>query len=161
MLGKLQPEASAASTTHTGWLQCAISKGYLIALCPLLGGGAVYVAFRRPTLLMSVLADDLRIRGAMKLVRIFFDPARRILPVWVIYSLPDALWSLSMFVFFAVLWREYPVRRRQWVGAALVVAFMSEILQAMDLLPGTFSWIDLGTIAASYGAYTLVLRLYL
>lgn len=69
-------------------------------------------------------------------------------PDWCRFALPDGLWAAAYVICIGAVWRfEYPA----CIPPAMIIpaiGILSEILQAIRLLPGTFDWIDL----VMYGA---------
>lgn len=97
------------------------------------------------------------IAGAAMSVRTLFMPIRDSIPRWIIFSLPQALWSYALLSFCAEVWRGAEGggrQRRTWIAAALLVIFGSEAGQALSLVPGVF---DLNDIYGCIGACSCAL----
>lgn len=136
-----------------GWRGMAVWLQVLLAAAVLAAGGTVYLLFRPRSLLLFRVVDALRLTDAVGRWR--EATAGIILPQWVVYCLPDALWTTAYLLLIDALLRPTPPRRRLPYTAVLpAVGLASEGLQAVGLLPGTFDWLDLL-------AYTLPLALYI
>ncbi|KPF98188.1 hypothetical protein IP86_12070 [Rhodopseudomonas sp. AAP120] len=76
-----------------------------------------------------------------------------IIPAWVVYSMPFALWTFSYMLFVRVIWFELrSLSAVIWLWTVPVVALASEIGQSLRLVPGTFDIIDMITIAFAIAA---------
>lgn len=65
------------------------------------------------------------------------------LPDWVVYALPDGLWACSYTIFIGAIW-NFKINR--CLGLLLFIPMagvLSELLQAVGLLPGVFDWGDM------------------
>lgn len=60
-------------------------------LVPLAIGGAIYVSWRAPTLLVFKWARALGLAPAVTEWRATVEPLRNAMPAWALFSLPDAL----------------------------------------------------------------------
>jgi hypothetical protein len=103
------------------------------AAAPLLAGFALYLFFRN---------NELPFRS-LNAVRDFIRPLKSAIPTIIRGSLPDALWLLSGILFVRLLWRNDARCRTVYLCLFYLMAFLSEILQAFRLIPGTFDTYDL------------------
>lgn len=123
-----------------------------LALLLLVIGGGIYLLMRQPVMLMHKVASELGIG-------IFIDKGRMLvqgwqLPEWMIFSLPGALWSTAYILIIDALLSKSPSWRRFAVAAFIpLVGIVSELLQFVGLLPGTFDALDII-------AYALPLLIY-
>jgi hypothetical protein len=63
---------------------------------------------------------------------------------WITYTLPDALWMLSLNTCILLLWDfKWHTRSKMWYFIAFGGGILFEILQAFHLIPGTFDILDL------------------
>jgi hypothetical protein len=63
---------------------------------------------------------------------------------WLIYSLPDLLWSFAYSVLITGLWWNHPGKLKyMWLGSIPLVVCGFELMQLFRLIPGTFSIPDL------------------
>jgi hypothetical protein len=128
-----------------------------LVVFPLLLGGAIYLGFRTEQLLMFGAAEHLGMGDTVRRYRHAVAPLRESLPDWVVFSLPNALWTFSMLCFFAVLWRTHRVFLATWTGIAVTFSAGAELLQAAALVPGTFSVADLvATVVACLAAAAIL-----
>lgn len=75
-------------------------------------------------------------------IRLFSDEF--ILPEWVIYSLPNALWTYSFMFSFVLLWKNsINLYSHIWFALVFFISVGSEIGQLLKIVPGTFDFIDL------------------
>jgi len=123
-----------------------------LAFLLLVIGGGIYLLMRQPVMLMHKVASELGIG-------IFIDKGRMLvqgwqLPEWMIFSLPGALWSTAYILIIDALLSKSPSWRRFAVAAFIpLVGIVSELLQFVGLLPGTFDALDII-------AYALPLLIY-
>jgi hypothetical protein len=112
---------------------------------PLVVGVVAYVAWRTsevrvvtwlPRVLVVALRDTL---GRVPLPRV------------VAGSLPDAAWGWAFGAALAIVWRARGWREKApWLGAGAALAIGVELGQAAGIVPGTFDWADLVSIAIGY-----------
>ena len=115
-------------------------------------GGATYLLFRPCTLLMFRLVDAL---GAMAALERFRESASAIgarLPEWVVYCLPNGLWSAAYVLTVDTLLK--PSRGKLVVAGIMPAAgAFSEWLQAAGVLRGTFDALDIVAYLLPYVVY--------
>ena len=88
-------------------------------------------------------------------IRAFVAPSRAYLPKFVLYNLPDALWSYALGAWLTGTWRS-GAAKAPWLAVGAAVVMAAEGLQGLGILPGTFDPIDL---VASIAGYALALVL--
>lgn len=110
-------------------------KLYATSVLSLFCGGCIYLLFRKETLLMFKWADSLQLTNNIHQIRQQFTSFQ--VPEIFIYALPDGLWSLSYVLFIEAFWFG---EKKSWVLASVVpaIGFLSEILQFLGLIQGTF-----------------------
>jgi hypothetical protein len=86
------------------------------------------------------------------------------IPGWLVHSLPDALWMFAFCLLILVIW-DFKLHKngKFWIIVALLVGILFEVLQVVQITPGTFDWMDLFliTIAALLSLlFTIELRTY-
>ena len=117
-------------------------------------GGLTYLLFRPCTLLMFRLVDAL---GAMTVLgdcRAWASDSGAWLPEWVVYSLPNALWSAAYILTIEALLT--PSRNKVVIAGIMPVAgAVTEWLQAIGVLSGTFDVLDIVAYALPYLAYII------
>jgi hypothetical protein len=66
------------------------------------------------------------------------------IPNWIKYNLPDGLWFYALLSAIGIVWQEVSsVNFVRWIFLSIVLTYLSEILQAFHIIPGTFDWFDL------------------
>lgn len=77
-------------------------------------------------------------------------------PEWVVYALPDGLWSFAYTLAVSVIW-DFDFRRG-WVMITLipVIGILSELMQLFGWLQGVFDWVDLITYSGGLAVGLLV-----
>lgn len=123
-----------------------------LALLLLVIGGGIYLLMRQPVMLMHKVAADLGIGAMIEKGRMLVCEWQ--LPEWILYSLPGALWATAYILIIDALLSKSPPWRRFAVAAFIpLVGIVSELLQFLGFLPGTFDAIDIV-------AYALPLLIY-
>lgn len=123
-----------------------------LALLLLVIGGGIYLLMRQPVMLMHKVASELGIGTLIDKGRMLVQGWQ--LPEWMIFSLPGALWSTAYILIIDALLSKSPSWRRFAVAAFIpLVGIVSELLQFVGLLPGTFDALDII-------AYALPLLIY-
>lgn len=117
---------------------------YLLSSLLFLIGGFIYIAFRTTSLLMFKWFDILGLSDAIYTIRAGVSDYK-IASSWVLYSLPDGLWTMSYVIVMAALWDFDYCRHYLIVLFIPFLAIASEILQVFGLVHGTFDWVDLIT----------------
>jgi hypothetical protein len=111
-----------------------MNKKHLIihVLFPLLLGGGIYWAARPAALAFKNSAHLSPLVGS------------KYLPHWVVFNLPDGLWSYSFLSFTLILWKnERSLNAYLWLSIAFLVGILLEICQYFHLISGTFDWLDI------------------
>ena len=122
----------------------------------LAAGGLTYLLFRPCTLLMFRLVDALGAMPALARLRDWASGTGAQLPEWVVYCLPNALWSAAYILTVEALLK--PSRGKVAVAGIMPVAgAVSEWLQAMGVLRGTFDVLDIVAYLLPYLAYLVSL----
>lgn len=123
-----------------------------LAFLLLVIGGGIYLLMRQPVMLMHKVASELGIGTLIDKGRMLVQGWQ--LPEWMIFSLPGALWSTAYILIIDALLSKSPSWRRFTVAAFIpLVGIVSELLQFVGLLPGTFDALDII-------AYALPLLIY-
>ena len=126
------------------------TKAFLLPILPLLAGGGIYVLWRSPSLLMFQWFDSLGLSSPIFAMRVEAAGLRPHLPVWFLYSLPDAAWVSCGMLLFAAIWSgSRNAYRHFWVALPLLLSIVAEYGQLLHLIPGTY---DLSDVVASLSA---------
>ena len=132
----------------------AAKRQLLLAPILLTVGGAVYLLLRPRTLLLFRVADGLGFSDQVNQWR--SSVSSSMLPEWMVYCLPDALWTTAYLLVIDALLRTEPRCQRMCSAAIIpVVGLLSEVLQWAGLLPGTYDPLDLAAYALPFVCYWL------
>ena len=116
-------------------------KNIALSILPLITGGMLYLGYRSPELIMFRWANFLGLSNIVSSWREFC--LQHPLPEWFYYALPDGLWLLSYILLVNLTWNELTWKSRIWVYALPTVAIISELMQILIPMLGTFDIIDL------------------
>ena len=112
-----------------------------LGMMMLLMGGMTYLLFRPQTLLMFHVTDALGLSAVINSMRKGISSQ---LPEFIIYSLPGALWAAAYILTIdSLMFRQSVMPRILVSGIIPVIGAVSELLQLIGLLPGTFDVADL------------------
>ncbi len=113
-------------------------------LLPLLIGGLIYILFRTESLVMFKWFTFINIDHPIELLRETTIPIMENFPSWFIYSFPDALWIFSYMSITLLIWRnEINKQNYFWIFIMPIISILSEVGQLLNIIPGTFDFIDL------------------
>ena len=117
----------------------------------LLTGGMTYLLFRPQTLLMFHVTDALGLSAVINSMRKGISSQ---LPEFIIYNLPGALWAAAYILTIdSLMFRQSVMPRILVSGIIPVIGAVSELLQLIGLLPGTFDVADLLCYLVPYLLY--------
>lgn len=117
----------------------------------LLMGGMTYLLFRPQTLLMFHVTDALGLSAVINSMRKGISSQ---LPEFIIYNLPGALWAAAYILTIdSLMFRQSVMPRILVSGIIPVIGAVSELLQLIGLLPGTFDVADLLCYLVPYLLY--------
>lgn len=108
----------------------------------LLIGASLYLLFRSRQHLGFKLIDAIGLGDIT-------DGLRRMVagvhpPEFVIFALPDGLWTASYILIMAYLFRDHSRRTRIcWTSVIPILGLISELLQLAGIVPGTFDIADI------------------
>lgn len=113
----------------------------------LVAGSTFYICFRPKTLVMFKWAEAIGAGDAVNYARVATNNLAERLPSWAIHSMPFALYVLSYMLAIESLWEgSRSAMRLMWLAIVPVMAIISELAQAAQLIPGTFDKVDLGLL---------------
>lgn len=126
-------------------------RGLLVhVVLPVIAGAAIYVLWRAPSLLVFRWLDLVGADQFAHLARGAASPARPLLPSWVLFTLPDALWVYALTACLSRIWRgSRGASRVAWLSVGPVLGVGSELGQLAGVVPGTFDVVDLCAAAAA------------
>lgn len=118
---------------------------YLIILAiwlPLILGGLIYISFRPTSLIMFGWIKFFKLSFIVVSLNEFFSYFA--FPSWVIYNLPNALWTFSFTLLMIYIWRhERNTKSIFWISIPPVISILIEIGQGFHFINGTFDLKDL------------------
>lgn len=112
-----------------------------LGMMMLLMGGMTYLLFRPQTLLMFHVTDAIGLSAVINSMRKGISSQ---LPEFIIYNLPGTLWAAAYILTIdSLMFRQSVMPRILVSGIIPVIGAVSELLQLIGLLPGTFDVADL------------------
>ncbi|OJJ22503.1 hypothetical protein BKI52_07430 [marine bacterium AO1-C] len=110
----------------------------------LLGGGLIYLGFRSDTLILFDWISFIGLDHLIERLRFYTLPYAKYIPEWILFSLPDGLWMFSYGCGICYLWRNKQSKQPHWWISLIALFILSvEILQLLQITPGTFDPLDL------------------
>ena len=126
-----------------------------LGMMMLLMGGMTYLLFRPQTLLMFHVTDALGLSAVINSMRKGISSQ---LPEFIIYNLPGALWAAAYILTIdSLMFRQSVMPRILVSGIIPVIGAVSELLQLIGLLPGTFDVADLLCYLVPYLLYLSII----
>ena len=129
-------------------------KRMIAAITAMFLGGMLYVLLRSESLAMFNWFDAIGIKEEVQILRSMARPHLSSLPLWVCFSLPQALWYLSGLLAFECIWgtSSSPRRQRQaWMLIFSILSFSLEAGQFFQVVPGHFDPLDLALLFVAWG----------
>ncbi len=116
----------------------------MMALIPILIGGAIYVMFRADTIRLFHWLSMVGLYDPIMFIRRYIEVFIPFIPEWIVYSLPNGLWVFSYaFIMTHLWWKRESIFKYFWLASIPGVGFGYEALQYMEVIPGTFCYHDL------------------
>ena len=119
---------------------CKIVIKLFLAFILLAIGGFIYYAFRTEELTMFAWANSIGLSNHISTIRVILSDIQ--LPNFIVYCLPNALWTISYIIATDTL-ISITNNRLIWAISLPIIAATLEVFQALSLIPGTFDWMDL------------------
>lgn len=106
-------------------------------------GGLIYLLFRSESIRFFDYLTYVKLDKPVTIIRSFTFPISKLIPEWIIYSLPDGLWLFSFSLLVNIIWSKED-RLKFWFWTLLFpcTALIWEFGQAFQVFSGTFDWID-------------------
>lgn len=121
----------------------------------LLAGCIIYVLFRSQSIRLYVWCKALGLDGIIEQIRNSIGGLST--SDFLLYSLPDGLYSTSYILVMDSLWHgDRPLRRFSIASAIPFVAIVHELLQGFHIVSGTFDVLDLLCYGVPLGIYLIV-----
>jgi len=125
-------------------------KKYLThVIIPIFFGGVIYLFFRDENLLMFKWIDCIGISNQLNFIKNNVTFTEK-LPVFLLNSLPDALWVYSFVSFCLLVWKNNKTVKTILVFIVIIISIAGEIGQCFFIIPGTFDIIDLCLIFVGF-----------
>lgn len=114
---------------------------FLLALIALFLGGMIYITYRSKSLIMFSWFEALGLSPTMEAIRLDFGD--RSIYGWIRDCFPAGLWLFSYLLFIDCIWNKQTHRVcSTFIIALPTIAILSEILQGLHVLPGTYDIMD-------------------
>lgn len=115
---------------------------FLIAGMAVLIGGLIYILCRPAEYSFFHWIRSLGFGGELSFLRAHSLPLGRRLPEWIIFSLPDGLWSFAYTLIILTIWTgSKSAIRYAWYASVPLLVIGSELLQVIGI-GGTFCLTD-------------------
>lgn len=136
----MKTEYNKTTTINKDSLNIVIKT--FISFSLLLIGGAIYLGYRSGNLVMFQLLNKF---GFSDFLNSFRDiGANYSIYDWIKYSMPDGLWLFSYMFLIDTIWDNHKcVSYYIFLWILPVIAIISELLQFIMIVPGTFDIMDL------------------
>lgn len=128
-------------------------------------GGVIYFLWRPETIRFFNWLDMVGLSSSVDFIRIYGKQSLHFIPTWVIFSLPNGLWTFSYTLLILHIWLDHNSSLKYlWFVSIPVVGVGYEILQCLEVIPGTFCIEDLflctvGILLGVITAYIIKRRL--
>ena len=104
----------------------------------------MYICLRDPELRMFQWFDFIGAGSLITRLRFNAAPLQTVIPFWIQFSVPNALWVYSLTGFMALLWSETDSRTKPfWLSLGILLGAGTEFGQAINVIPGSFDIVDL------------------
>jgi len=129
----------------------------LFAIVPVVTGGLIYLFWRSGPIKFFAWFEDLGLSNLLLSIRQHSYTPPSFVPNFVVYSLPNGLWAFSFAFIVTLLWCNHKSPLKfLWLATIPVVGLGYEILQALEVISGTFCFVDLGLCLAGVLTGTLL-----
>jgi hypothetical protein len=116
---------------------------YFTTLLAVLSGGVIYILFRPVEPLFFNWIHDMGAGNILSGIRKFSLPMLNHIPGWLIFSLPNGLWAFAYTLIIGTIWLGSQSQLRYfWLATIPILVFGYELLQLINVLPGTFCLLD-------------------
>lgn len=112
-------------------------------------GGMIYLLWRPQTLVMFSWCRSLGIWELVRQMREASASVKEVLPIWFIYSLPQALWCFSGLCCIHAIWNR-KAGERFWIAVVLLGSLSIEVMQFFHVISGSFDAVDFWLIILFY-----------
>ena len=127
-------------------------------ICPLLLGGFIYISFRTKSLVLFNWIEDISLSGVVNVIRNIFYPLKSIVPNWIVFSLPDGLWTYAFTSSLLIIWNN--INNKVLIAfIPLLIGVILELLQYLKINSGTFDLMDIATYIIAATLSILIFKL--
>ena len=121
---------------------------WLFATFPALVGSVIYIFWRPDSLIMFQWVSFFGLSALVNSIRRVAASVAKLLPCWVIFSLPNALWIFSYTIIVSAFWKteKKGVERTVWLLSPIILGTGYELMQLVQVIPGTFCLFDLAFV---------------
>ena len=129
----------------------------LFAIVPVVTGGLIYLLWRPGPIKFFAWFEDIGLGNLLLSIRQYSLKPPSIMPNFVVYSLPNGLWAFSFAFIVTLLWCNHKSPLKfLWLATIPVVGLGYETLQAVEVISGTFCFVDLSLCIAGVLTGTLL-----
>lgn len=127
----------------------------VMAFLLLFAGGSAYILFRPDTTLLFCVLAKAGFSDAMYHIRAAAEVG---LPYWMVYCLPGALWVGAYILITDTVLTGWSIRAKLSAASLIMtVGVVSELLQSVSALPGTFDFADIVAYMAPFSLYVILI----
>jgi hypothetical protein len=120
-------------------------------ILPLAFGGLLYILFRPLTIILFKPTGQLGLSETIEQLRNLTQQFEGQLPDWLIYNLPDGLWSFALTTAMLQHWdNKIDKQSTFWIALVPVIGISLESFQKFNILLGTFDLMDIALILIGY-----------
>lgn len=117
-----------------------VKSVFVNCVFPLSIGASLYLTTRDPSLRVFHWVHSIYLGPFVNLLRCTFgNGIRSIVPTWILFTLPDALW---MYAFTAAIILNWSSKATIYLLIPFVIGIGSEVGQFFKVVPGTFDPVD-------------------
>lgn len=120
-------------------------------------GGFIYIAFRPDSILLFRFIEILNLSNFTTCCREFFSNIN--IPEFIIYSLPDGLWTASYILIMTGIWKSPGANQVLFSAFLPFIGVISEIGQYFGIVKGTPDYADLICYIIPFLIYIVALKL--
>lgn len=132
---------------------------FFVSVLSMFVGGMIYLMWRPQTLVMFSWCRNIGIWELVRQMRGASASMKDVLPIWFVYSLPQALWCFSGLCCIHAIWNR-KAGERFWLSAVLLGSLSIEVMQFFHVISGSFDAVDLYFIVLFYCLFELSTKIF-